>query len=224
MSILDLIIIFIFIFSLISGYKKGFVNQIISIFSFFIGIFIFNIICPNMVEFLMQNEFASGIINSTVQNIDINDTLKEGQLTIVDYINSLEVPTIAKDYMMDIALSEIDVSNVNEAIRTFFATIIINVMSYILSFVLTVLIVKGMVILAKIFMKIPTITTVNKTLGMLLGAISGILKIFVFTVIIFVLSTFPDFDIIREQMNGIIVKFFIENNMLINFVLNMVNL
>lgn len=225
MNTLDFIVILIFVFSILGGYRRGFILQAMEIIAFFVGILIFKSMYPYVLEFLTTNDVSQNVVNSILSGINIDSMIRGGQISIVEYINDLEIPNIMKNYMISIADNEVYVTNIGDQIRAFFSTIILNIITTILVLITTIIITRVLISIARKLTKISAIEFSNKSLGLLLGGVFGFIRVSLFAGVISILAIFPDFDALREQINGIIISPIIENNasILVKIVIDMIN-
>lgn len=224
MNIVDGVIILILIYSCYAGYKKGIFKILISIFGFFLSIYLAYKFSPNFALFLEERfglitnikNYISPYINLPPETKILSNTSSNLFL----FVDSLKLPKFLKSSFIENINLLVNFENLNTVFDSYLyllSLVIAEVISFIilfLIFIITFSILRG--IFSSIIHKIPIIGTIDRLFGLIFNMI---LYFSIIILIVFVYSNLllkiikPDSIIVKTFESSFFVKF-IENNMI----------
>ncbi|MCX7711740.1 MAG: CvpA family protein [Clostridia bacterium] len=229
----DLLVLGIIVGFGIIGLTRGFILSIFRLASFLVSIIASIKLYPVVAKFLMktalytnikQSIFKSLMHQQQVQSSGVNDQLKEaGAKAVVD---NLHVPGFLKDMiekdmvksLLPNPTSLIDMSRVMDFISDKLATITIEIISLVLLYIaIRIALTFARVILQGIA-KLPLFRQVDKLGGFALGAVEGLLTVYVLFAIVMLFNAAPQFQGLFEAMDtSIVAKFIYQNNFIVDW-------
>ena len=199
MSWLDLLIVFVFIFSILSGIRKGLIFSLATLFSFLASFMVANAYYKRLGTFLISNTKLLEEIKSLIP-IGIQNNMNSGA--------SIEnLPSGAQAYINQLLMGE------NLPFMDGFLNAIAKGIIHIISFLLIFLIIK---IILSIFVrginsvfKLPILNFFNKIGGGLVGLIRGIVSNIVIVSILYTIAMLGiKSDLVNEINNSILASYF----------------
>lgn len=197
MNILDLIVILILAYFIITGYFKGLISSILEIGIFIMSIVIFRILYPLISNLLLNTalyenfknwfgsklgEYGISAASNTLVEFGVPSFLRE---KIVGFMNS---NTILDSF----------VGNAIDYISTLFFNIIVAIITFIIVIIIVSILGVFMAKYLKLLAKFPIIKQVNKIGGVLIGGFIGILLLWFIGIFILILVLFPKFDSLND--------------------------
>ncbi|MCL1859344.1 MAG: CvpA family protein [Oscillospiraceae bacterium] len=193
-AILDIIIIGIIIFCVAMGYKNGFVKTVMNFLSFIIAFFMAKTFSPPLSEFMYSSWIKPNFADKAAAQLEkfltpsVNlDSLVQNQQN--DFVNMLkgygfELPDI-KSWINDAASK--GVSDVNGYITTNLVEPVAKGISDFLAFVailaVALILLKIATMLINKAVKLPGLNLINRTGGILLGLLYGIVLSYIFVLL-----------------------------------------
>lgn len=184
--------------SCVVGYYRGFVKEIVSLLFFVISIAIVWTINPYMNQFLKQHT----AIYETIQE-QCRDTVEE-QLKAEDGIGTeiqeafIETLPLPKALRKDLAKNNneqmykyLKVDTFGDYIGDFLATMIVNGISFLATYLLVTIVLRVLVHLLYAIAELPGISAVNHLAGTVAGGLRGILLIWIVLLILTILYNTP---------------------------------
>ncbi len=188
---LDIAIVLIFAITVFFAAKNGFIKTLISAVSFILAIIITATLCTPLAEFLKTTPIAESIEEATEEKITEfildgagdTDGLIEGKSS--DFNTLLTISGIEKEEIKTwYAENVVDVENKESALAKKIAEPIINVIataaSIIILFVGTQILLSVLSRVLNIIAKLPVLRSCNKALGIVLGVILALFRVFLF--------------------------------------------
>jgi len=226
-TILDLAVLSIIALSTYLGYKKGFVHTLFNLFSLFISLYLVSIFSPMLSAFFIGT--TNLFYNLRDYIIDIGGISEHVESMIssqqADIISNIPLPNflitmINENYRLEIH-NLLDTRAIEEYIAGLLATVIINIVSFVITF-FTVSISLGLISGSlHVLVKLPMIRSLNKSLGALLGAIRSLIFIWVGLMIYTLLLIGIDTNSAELLQDSRIALFFYEQNILLELIVNM---
>lgn len=224
MAWLDLLIIVLLLFSVIFGYKKGFILTLFSIGSYVVA-FIFSrkyygeltnwikdraYITERVNEYISRNVELDIPNGNNLTNLEVNN----GITTIINQEN-LKMPGFLQNFLINElevqAIAQQTIEGIRNQIIDTLATLFLNVVSMIILFILIRWIIVFIGILINKVFELPVLGSLNHMLGGILGGIRGI---FIIIIMLFILIPFS-----MTSPEGL-VSISIEESYLVQFFLN----
>lgn len=209
------------LFTLI-GFKKGMLKMLVSLASILVVTILTVIFAPKLSEYLKENTEWDNYIEERTQEYFAEKGYLKSEEEIYDSekLKDLPLPKIFLE-AIDKKLSDNAQSiaqSYNKAIVSTSASLLFNVIVYIAMFAILCIILIAVKMILRVLEKIPVIKEVNKTMGLLIGFLQGILVVWAAFMLIttFANNTFGTyfFDCINE--NGFL-SFLYDNNLMMNF-------
>lgn len=226
MNLLDYILIIIIAIYIINGYFKGLFKELIDIFGFILGLVIFKIIYPSINSEFLNSNFFLKLKNSIAKTFNLLDLKIENIEQSSKIIDTLPIPDIIKSILQKHNTTEFyEKFNVNAPIDYIvnFISIILMVLISIFFIVLIVRILIGILgSFLKLLKNFYLFDKLDKIGGIALGIVNGIFTTWLIGIIIIVLSSFPQFIGLKEQLNGFLAKPLINDNFLVEKLLNLI--
>ena len=218
MNIIDVAIITIFLLFALMGYVRGLVLMAINLVSIFVAMFLSYLLYPYMGNLLRQTPLYEWLQETITSNISFRDMVPES-IGGVDYpsiIGSLPLPDSLRESLESLNTPDIydmlRVSSVEGYVGGFIANMILQIISMALVFLLVMIAMKLLGGILDTVCKLPVLNIVNKTGGMIFGALIGLITIWAFVMVITALG--PMMPQAREYMEGsAMANWFAENNL-----------
>jgi uncharacterized membrane protein required for colicin V production len=220
----DLAVLIIIVVFTIIGVKNGFLYSVFRLFSYILSVIFAIKFYPVLSSMLqktviftnIKSVVVEGIIKQQADNVSvIKDRTAQ---TIVD---GLKLPGFLKDSILDnITKKDIfGVQKILDAVGSEIAMLVINILSVILIYV----IIRFALIFARIFIKaiakLPVFKQLDKTGGLVLGAIEGILVVYILCAVLILFSAFPKFSSTIESIEGSqFASYFYQNNFIVSWI------
>lgn len=219
MNWLTLLVLFILIFSVINGYRKGFVRLVISLLSLIFTIFIVTVISPYIGDTIKTKTGVYDIVKENCVKA-LQSTGQENKKIDPDAVlESSKLPDVVKKALASGGDDLLDGLGAYEYVGDLVANIVIYTISFIVSFIIITIIFRVTILSLDTITKIPIINGLNKLAGILIGAAQGVLTIWFGFIIIFLISGTGFGKMLIAQINdSIFLDFFYNNNMILQII------
>lgn len=221
MNYADICILVIVVGFALLGMINGLVSSVFRIASFFVSVFLAVKFYPFVADMLIKtklyinietavfNKLTKGMEAST-EIIDADYTGIMDKLLLPDFIKDLFVTGKSNDYVE--AAGEIS---------TQISTLIINILSVLLLFI----VIRLALVLVKYILtgitKLPVLKQLDKVGGLILGALEGSLVVYVIMAILMLFNSAEFFaKIANEIESSVVAKFFYEKNLILELMVN----
>lgn len=210
--IVDIIILIIVAISILIGMKKGFIVCAVNFFSLMIALIIAFTFCKPFATYLINN---TTIDEKVEQNIKSSIPMNNQDVNIT--VNS-NLPTGIKNYINDAE------TNVNDAKNTAIDTTTQNitaevmiVIAFVIIFIAVKIVLMIVKVISKIINKLPVLKQIDKVGGIIIGALEGIVIVYITFALISVVSPAIKEQKILDYINeSNIGKQMYNNNLLVN--------
>ncbi|WHH61685.1 CvpA family protein [Petroclostridium sp. X23] len=230
-TILDIAVILIIIFSSIRGMMKGFFLSVFDILSFFIAAILTARLYPYFAAILSKTKVYQWIQDSIYQIVvranpiaieTTTSSIKDD--TVKNAIDIISLPASIKDALMEQQQREwievININNINQQLAGGISGLIINVLSMIILFCAIKAILAVIASVINQFMKLPILNEVNKLVGGAFGIVSGIVVVYLICAFFVLLLPIEGFSPLAALIDrSVIVKGFYNNNILLEWIL-----
>lgn len=181
-TILDLIVIIIIVLGIYIGYKKGFFYALFKLINIMGSLFISTMLYPIFSRFLIRTDWYINLTNNIISQIGLSSIVEEALSAQQDnIINSLPIPKVlANTISNNINLQSsniLDISGIEQQLGNFIATIIINIISFIVVFILASITLKVILKSLNTIVKLPIINSFNNILGAIIGFVWSLIFI-----------------------------------------------
>ena len=192
--LIDALILAIFVFTCIAGYKNGFVKTVISflkniialvfavLFSSRVGLFLYDNFFKSIFEKITLDRFAEWL-GVDGGNLDIGPLLNAEHSEFLKYVENLgvDIDTLAEKYN---EYGDKTGELMAEYIAQPLGMTVSKVSAFILIFVVAVLLINVVGFIIGKIVKLPILNATNKFLGLVLGVVLGVIFVFVFVSIL----------------------------------------
>ncbi len=212
------------------GLFSGFINSVFKISSFFLSAFLAVKFHPVVTDIMMKTSLFANIRNSIVQGLLGNKSLTTTetgatlqQSAASPFVDKLPLPDFLKDNILKNIPDPskiLDVSSLAGTVGTELAKVIISLISIVVLFIAIRIAFIFVGILLRGISKLPVFKQIDKTGGFALGAVEGILAVFVLMTVLALLNMSSKLqDIYTAVDHSVIARFFYQNNFLINWMI-----
>ena len=183
---LGIVVLALIIFACASGFRRGFVKEIVSAFFMIISFLLVWVINPYVNTFVREYTPVYNIVQSNCQELVMEQTGsqkaldKEEQTQIME---KMELPDILKTSLMENNTAEtyryLAVSTFAEYIADSLAVMIVNGISFLLSFIISAIVIRLLSYILNVLTNLPVIKGVNKIAGGVVGGAKCIIFIWI---------------------------------------------
>ena len=235
-DILTLIVVLIILFYAFGGLKNGFVRTLMSMVFFIVAAAVVYFASPYVKDFLREKTGVYEVIEKKCQDVfDLEELLENSGLkenaAIVQkeqeqLIDNLPLPEILKKQLQKNNNSEgyalLDVSGFEEYVAGFMANLVLTVLAYVITFLLAVLILRGIMLMLDIVTALPVLKGLNRLMGFLLGSIQGIGVVWLLFLVLTVLgSSELGGKLLMMVSESPVLSFLYDNNIFLRILLGM---
>ena len=207
--VVDIVALVIVLLCIFQGFRKGLVGMIFSIASFIIAVILAFALFNTVADLIKKNTEIDENITNTIIN---NFSLESSSETTTDNLPSV-VANYIQDTVSDVANNGIDsvAHNISDGCVKGLSFIGIFVVARIALFIISKI--------ANLVAEIPLIKQVNKAGGIIVGAIKGLLVIYIILAILsFVAPIFTASPLYEMISKSYVVSYMYDNNLLLQFI------
>lgn len=225
MNWLLIIIILILLASALRGYQSGFIKTAFALVSILIALVATTIVSPAVSKALRSNETVVEKVNDQLEKVvkfdqDIKKTSQE-----TSYIEKLSLPESIKNTLVENNNTEVykamAVESFEDYVVNALSVIVINAASYILCFLVILIALFIISRVLDLISKLPLLNEVNKTAGLVVGLLSGCVKVWIFFLVITLFSTTTLGENVFTMINSSpLLTFIYDNNLLLKGIVN----
>lgn len=229
MNTLLLVVGIIFLLSVLIGYKKGFVKIAASLIAAVLCIVLVMFISPSVSQWIQESTPLRETIQekcvkviapdgSTIEDALQIEVTREEQKSLIE---DAELPDILGEKLWENNNPEIytalGVESFVEYIGAYIAKVIADILAFLITFIVVYIVIRFVIGMLKIVDKIPLVGGANRTVGAVLGAVIGILIIWVLFIIITLLyNTQFGASCLANISENEILTWLYNNNILMN--------
>ncbi len=217
-SVLVIIVIFTAI-----GMRNGFLYSVFRLLSYILSVIFAIKFYPVLSAMLQKTVIYTNIKASVISGIvkqQAADGVSLQERTVQSIVDGLKLPGFIKEAIIE-SVGKKDVlgfQKITEAIGSEIATLVINILSMILIY----LIIRFGLIFARVIIKtiakLPVFKQLDKAGGFVLGAIEGIFIVYILCAILVLFSAFPKFSpVIDSVQKSQFASYFYQNNFIVSF-------
>ncbi|WP_313559336.1 CvpA family protein [Ruminiclostridium cellobioparum] len=216
------VLVIIVIFTAI-GMRNGFLYSVFRLLSYILSVIFAIKFYPVLSAMLQKTVIYTNIKASIISGIvrqQSADGLSLQERTAQSIVDSLRLPGFIKEAIIE-NVGKKDVlgfQKITEAVGSEIATLVINIMSMILIY----LIIRFGLIFARVIIrtiaKLPVFKQLDKAGGFVLGAIEGIFMVYILCALLVLFSAFPKFSpVIDSVRTSQFASYFYQNNFIVSF-------
>ena len=230
MSTLDIVVLAIILISAISGLIKGFIKTLFGFVSLLLAIAITWMVTPMVSETIIANtEFDEMIEEKTVEllNLEAYDQVSFSDDEAIFVMDQLPLPESVIESLGDHYSDEVEhilgSNDVIGYITGFIANMAVNALVYLVVFLAVSLIINIVVTLLDLISHLPVLHQLNKLGGFLLGAISGVVFIWIGCIVFSFVLTIQATSTLTELLNSsIITRLLYDYNPIQQFIMSLI--
>lgn len=205
--VIDVVILGILALSIYMGYKKGLVNMIFKIITFFLALIIAFVICVPVTNF---------VVNNTQIDEKISDAITAGLIDEEDEINTEELNTseVVEKYITSYT-DEIKNEGIEHVAKEI-SVVVVKVIVFVAIFAVARVGLFFVKIFANILTALPLIKEFNKTGGLIYGIIRGFIIVWAILALASILMPVMETAVIAEGIEkSLITKVLYDYNILL---------
>lgn len=234
-NILTLIVILIILFYAFGGVRNGFIKSLLSMVFFILAAVLVYFANPYVSGFLKNQTPVYAVLEEKCQEIfDVEKLLgkeigteEPSRTEQTEMIESLPLPDILKEQLTennnDVGYLKLAVTNFEEYLAGFMANLILTVLSYVVTFLLAVLVLKLLMGALDVLTELPVLKSINRVLGFLLGSIQGLCVVWVLFLVITILgSTDMGSKLLGMISESSLLSFFYDTNIFLKVLVGII--
>lgn len=197
-----ILVVLIFIFYALRGYKEGFVRTVFGMFSFIIALAVASVLGPDLAKIIKANDKVIPYITqkTDTENITLPKVIME----------SLTNQENAEKY------KELAVDKAEDYMRVQLALWVINSLCFVLVFTITFVILWYICLTLNIISKLPVLNGLNRISGVIAGVLRGFITIWMWCIVLTIFSTSRPGQAIFSYINqNEFLEFIYNNNLLL---------
>lgn len=225
MNWLLLIIIIILIASALRGYQSGFIKTAFALVSVLVALVATTVLSPIVSKTLRNNEIVMDKVTQRLHEVIQldQDVKKSSQET--SFIEDLKLPENIKKSLIENNNAEVykamAVNSFEDYIVNAMAVIVMNAIAYVVCFVVVLVLLFILSRVLDLISKLPLLNEVNKTAGLVVGLLSGCVKIWIFFLVITLFSTTSLGENVFTMIDSSpLLTFIYDNNLLMKGIIN----
>ena len=224
----DFLIIFIMAGFGISGLVHGFVYSVFRLASFFVSIIVAAKFFPVVADTLMKTALYINIKNYIRKGLLMQQSAQvsapvgtPGRTSVEAVMNNLKLPDFTKDILTR-GISDpdklLDINRIMDTISGQLARIAIDIISLVALYIAVRIALVFLRFMLQGIAKLPLFKQIDKIGGFALGAMEGLLSIYILCAIVMIFQALPQMKAVFAAIDSsLIAKFFYRNNFIINW-------
>ena len=220
--VLDALTIFILVYSLFRGKKKGFVKTGYSLISWLLSL----LVAWKLFPYVGKGLRALGLFGKLQGYIASHLSLGEvsGTAEAAAAIQNLPVPKILQEKLIENNNYEVynifNVDTLSDYVASYLANVALNIIAVAATFLLVFLLIRLIGFALEIVAKLPVIRTLNSVLGILAGAAMGVVKEWVLCIAVTLIGMIPKFTVLLSGVSAsAVTQFFYSHNLILDMAL-----
>ena len=206
MNILSIVILLIVLLFMVRGYRKGLVQMVASMTTLILAIFLVSIATPHISNVLKTRTPVYNMIEEKCEDLIKSGTDQiSSKIEESEWIENLKVPGFLQEMIKEnnntVSYEKMNVDSFGEYISHFLATMILNVVSYIITFIAALILIKVIAGALGLLTHLPVIHSMNRILGAVMGLIQSLLLIWLFLLAVTLFGNTEWGDYIMKMIN-----------------------
>lgn len=230
-----IITILIFLLSMLDGLKRGFIKIVASFAATIVTIVVVIVATPYVSNVLGKVLPIESIIMTNCMEIifpeknmnkmefeEMLPTIDLGRDEQIQLIENSKLPEAFKELILENNNAEIyeslGVTNFGEYMVEYFAKLVVNILSFLLTFLVVTIVLRTIIYMLGIIGDLPVIGGLNRVAGAALGTVKGLIIVWViFAIITLVYDTQLGEVCMQSIQEHEFLKFIYDNNVLLNY-------
>lgn len=225
MNWLFIVVLCIFLFSILNGYRIGFFKSVVFTGSIILALFLTSR-CYSYVSILAQKytKIDETVSEKIVDSLEIEtDAIFDSKASQIQAIEDIILPDTLKSGILDNnnheVYAELGVEDFLQYIGGYLAVIVVNAISFICTFVVLFIILLSLCKAIGVFTEIPILKSIDKVGGILLGGVRALIHIWIgFIGITMLGSTTIGMTLFNMIQENALLTYIYDNNLLLKFI------
>ncbi len=226
MNWLLVVVIGIIIYYGFQGRRRGFIRTVFSLSSLVIALFLTYTVSPYISKTLQNSDKLYQYVSTTVDKVikaEKEDTISDQ----VEYIDGLNLPKSLKKALIENNNKEVytafAVKSFQDYVNHYVAYLVINALSFIVTLIMIRIVLLIIANALDIISKLPLINGLNKSAGLLIGILHGLIVIWVLCILLTAFSGSKWGVELYNQINeSQVLTVIYDNNLLLNGITSIV--
>ncbi len=230
MNILEILVLLIILVYIVRGFCDGLVLSVCSLATLVLAIFITQTVSPILSQQIKQSEGCVNFLSEKIEHVlNLNEETEKSAKRDKkvqaenEKIQSLPIPESVKKNLISnnnsSSYEEIGADTFKKYVSRYITYLLITCICYIAVFMISVFALKIIARTIDIFTKLPVIHTLNQLGGGIVGAIKGVIVVWVLFIII-IMSSATEFGAVlyRQIEASNFLKTLFNNNVILNLI------
>ncbi len=218
-AVLIIIAVFTFI-----GLKNGFLYSVFRLFSYILSVIFAVKFYPVLSGILQKTVLFDSVKMSVIKGLmkqqgqAVANAKETAAQSVVD---GLKLPGFLKDSILEHIQNNniLDFTGIIDAVGSEIASLVMNILSLVIIYALIRFGLTFAKVVIKTIARVPVFRQLDKTGGIVLGAVEGILAVYIICAVLVLFSAFPKFSSSIENIeNSLLANHFYENNFIISWI------
>jgi len=226
--ILLIIMLIILVAFMLSGYNTGIIKLVLSCVSILAALLLTYLLTPTIKDAFVKTGAYESIVDSVRDSLDKDEAFRNAADDSVSKVTSnLNLPKEVKSFLNDNDTDEVydklNVSSAKEYVAAQITNVGVSAATFAIVFIICFVLVSIIINTLDLISKLPVINEINKTAGLVVGFIEGLVVIWLAFIVINFLGTTQASDFLYSQIEeNAIVAFVYNNNLLFKLFLYLI--
>lgn len=171
-----------------TGHREGFIKTMFSLFSLLIALVITVSVSPYVSKALQNNDNIKEYLSNSIAKVMETEKKNDSVTDQAAHIESLSIPQSLKKSLTENNNQEIykamAVNTFNDYIANYLSCVVINSISFFITFLITTILLSILANALNIISKIPIINGLNKTAGLFVGVFRGLVIVWILCIVL----------------------------------------
>ena len=205
-NIVFILVILFFVVSMIVGYARGFIKTFFATFSLAIAVFVAVQGSPYVGKILQRTPIYTGIADQIEAGLNVSGTEDISKVSQqIDVINQYDIPDALKDALIENNNSQVyealGITRFTEYVASYLTCLILNVISFLVLFVIVLIILKVIAASLDLISKLPVLHGMNKIGGLIFGLVHGLVNLWIICSILTIFASTSFGQFVFRQIN-----------------------
>ncbi len=238
MNILTGIIVLVFLLFMIRGYRRGLIKSLASVISLAASVVLVSFVTPYVSQFLQeQTPVYTYVMEKCQESFTVSmdeteekkETEKTGSQMQKRAIEELPIPDMLQNLLIqnntEKIYRELAVNNFNDYVPKFMANLIMNIISFVLTWVIVASFIWLAVMTLDVIANLPVIHGINQILGLGLGAVQALALVWIAFLVITIFSGTAIGKLLMEMIEkSFLLGKLYDGNVFLNFLQNTIKI
>ena len=223
--ILDILVVAVILGCAVAAWRKGFIRAAFGFLPMIAALAGTHFFSPYVGRFLRGTFLFNAMSGSIKESMGLEETIGDHAMQAqTELIEGMPLPDFLKEALLEnnnpVIYQLLDVNSLKEYIAGFLANVCLNILSVVLAFLLIYMVVTMVLNALHLFSKLPGLSFVNRLMGFLVGAVKGVLFVWLGFIVLTFFQCWAQLEGIFMAMEVTkMANLLYENNILQQFVL-----